>query len=111
MLGTGLPGLGKRQSLRFMSVYALFWQQAGGQISSRFSSKEIKMSRWKSEGNDDAFLSCSLSPWRPSKFGVRVIISVQHRVKALLCPMIYSEAVAAKLQAIYTYSLFHEGWR
>ena len=58
-----------------------------------------------------AFLSCSLSPRRPSKFGVRVIISVQHRVKALLCPMIYSEAVAAKLQAIYTYSLFHEGWR
>lgn len=42
-----------------------------------------------------AFLSCSLSPWRPSKFGVRVSTSVQPTVKALLCPMIYSEPLVA----------------
>ena len=52
--GGHLPSWSKRQSLRFMSVYALFWQQAGGEISSRFSSKEIAMSSWKSEGNDDS---------------------------------------------------------
>lgn len=42
-----------------------------------------------------AFLSCSLSPWRPSKFGVRVSTSVQPTVKALLCPIIHSEPVVA----------------
>lgn len=51
--GGHLPSWSKRQSLGFKSVYALFWQQVGGEIPLGFSSKEIAMSRRKSKGSDD----------------------------------------------------------